>query len=98
MPPNFNEADVSDKPSGIRNLPLLSAAQIAEIRRTYRCELESLLSVDEGVAEVVDALAAQGELDDTLIVYTSDNGFLHGEHRIPRASCESTRSRSRCRS
>ena len=84
MPPNFNEADVSDKPAGIRNLPLLSAAQIAEIRRTYRCELESLLSVDEGVADVVDALAAQGELDDTLIVYTSDNGFHHGEHRIPR--------------
>jgi N-acetylglucosamine-6-sulfatase len=84
MPPNFNEADVSDKPSGIRNLPLLSAAQIAEIRRTYRCELESLLSVDEGVADVIGALAAQGELDDTLIVYTSDNGFHHGEHRIAR--------------
>ena len=84
MPPNFNEANVSDKPAGVRNLPLLSADRIAEIRRTYRCELESLLSVDEGVADVVDALGAQGELDDTLIVYTSDNGFHHGEHRIAR--------------
>jgi arylsulfatase A-like enzyme len=40
--------------------------------------------VDEGVEQVVDALDDNGELDDTVIAYTSDNGFLHGEHRIPR--------------
>jgi N-acetylglucosamine-6-sulfatase len=84
MPPNFNEADVSDKPGGVRNLPLLSTDRIAEIRRAYRCELESLLSVDEGVEQVIDELAEHSELDDTLVVYNSDNGFLHGEHRIPR--------------
>ena len=39
--------------------------------------------MDEGVKKVVDALRANGELDNTLIVYTSDNGFFHGEHRIP---------------
>ncbi len=33
--------------------------------------------------QVVDALSATGELDDTLIIYTSDNGFFNGEHRIP---------------
>jgi N-acetylglucosamine-6-sulfatase len=82
-PPNFNEADVSDKPAAIRNLPLLSAGQIGKIQRKYRCELESLLSVDEGVKKVVDALRAKGELDNTLIIYTSDNGYFHGEHRIP---------------
>ena len=83
-PPNFNEADVSDKPAAIRNLPLLNASQIADIQRKYRCELESLLSVDEGVKQVVDALRATGELDNTLIIYTSDNGYFHGEHRIPK--------------
>ena len=83
-PPNFNEADVSDKPGAIRNLPLLSPSQITDIQRTYRCELESLLSVDEGVKSVVDALRANGELDNTLIIYTSDNGYFHGEHRIPK--------------
>src|SRR4051812_30868855 len=82
-PPSFNEPYVSDKPAAIRNLPLLSADQIADIQRKYRCELESLLSVDEGVKKVVDALSANGALDNTLIVYTSDNGFFHGEHRIP---------------
>jgi arylsulfatase A-like enzyme len=82
-PPNFSEPYVSDKPAAIRNLPLLTADQVTNIQRKYRCELESLLSVDEGVKKVVEALAANGELDNTLIVYTSDNGFFHGEHRIP---------------
>jgi N-acetylglucosamine-6-sulfatase len=82
-PPNFNERSVSDKPAQIRNRPLLDAGQIADIQRKYRCELESLLSVDEGVKELVDALRANGELSNTLIAYTSDNGYFHGEHRIP---------------
>ena len=82
-PPNFNEANVSDKPAEIRNRPRLNADQITNIQRVYRCELESLLSVDEGVEELVDALSANGELDNTLIAYTSDNGFFHGGHRIP---------------
>jgi arylsulfatase A-like enzyme len=81
--PNFNELDVSDKPAEVRDRALLSAGQVADIKRKYRCELESLLSVDEGVKRVVDALRAKGELINTVVVYTSDNGYFHGEHRIP---------------
>ena len=82
MPPNFNEADVSDKPAEMRNRPLLTQGKIADIRRRYRCRLESILSVDQGVKAVVDALKRNRQLDNTLIIYTSDNGFFHGEHRI----------------
>ncbi|MEK6328726.1 MAG: sulfatase [Actinomycetota bacterium] len=82
-PANFNEADVSDKPAEIRNRARLSAGQIADIQRKYRCRLESILSVDEGVKKIVDALRAKGELADTVLMFTSDNGFFHGEHRIP---------------
>ena len=39
--------------------------------------------MDEGVAAVMDALRAQDALDDTYVIFTSDNGFFHGEHRIP---------------
>jgi arylsulfatase A-like enzyme len=84
MSPNFNEADVSDKPAAIRALPLLDDAQIAELERKYRCQLESLLSVDEGVKKLIDALEAKDALEDTLVVYTSDNGYFNGEHRIPK--------------
>ena len=82
-PPNFNEANVSDKPAAIRNLPRLSSSQIANIQRQYRCRLESILSVDEGVKAIVRALRANGELKNTVLMFTSDNGFFHGEHRIP---------------
>jgi N-acetylglucosamine-6-sulfatase len=81
--PAFDEADVSDKPSFVRRLPRLSAERTAAITEMYRQELESLLAVDEGVVRVVDALRSAGELDNTLILFTSDNGFFHGEHRVP---------------
>jgi N-acetylglucosamine-6-sulfatase len=81
-PPSFNEADVSDKPSGIRNRSLLPPTRISAIRENYQQELESLLAVDEAVARIVAALQASGELANTLVIFTSDNGFFHGEHRV----------------
>jgi N-acetylglucosamine-6-sulfatase len=78
----FNEADVSDKPAGIRSRPLLSAQQIANVTENYRQRLESLLAVDDAVAGLVAALRETRELERTLIVFTSDNGFFHGEHRV----------------
>jgi N-acetylglucosamine-6-sulfatase len=81
--PSFNEVDVSDKPSGIRTRPLLTQARINAIRENYQQRLESLLAVDEAVGEVVRALEATGEINRTYIIFTADNGFFHGEHRVP---------------
>jgi N-acetylglucosamine-6-sulfatase len=81
--PAFDEADVSDKPSFVQRRPRLSAEREAAMRELYQQELESLLAVDEGIVRVVGALREAGELEDTLIVFTSDNGFFHGEHRVP---------------
>ena len=82
IPPNFNESDVADKPAAIQALPAITAQETTTIQRKYRCRIESLLSVDEGVGRILDALEASGELDETLVVFTSDNGFFHGEHRV----------------
>jgi arylsulfatase A-like enzyme len=82
-PPSFDEADVSDKPPNIRRRPRLPQWRIAALANTYRQRLASLQAVDEGVARIVGALRAAGELDDTLLIFTSDNGFMAGEHRIP---------------
>lgn len=78
----FDEADVSDKPAFLRR-PRLRPAKIAAIETLYRQRLESLLAVDEGVEQIVAALRQSGELESTLIVFTSDNGYLAGEHRLP---------------
>lgn len=79
--PSFNEADVSDKPPHIRNLPLLTDVQIAAIDRQYQSRVESLQSVDEGVERIINALAERGELENTYIFFTSDNGYHLGQHR-----------------
>jgi len=78
----FDEADVSDKPPFLRR-PRLSGGAIADIEALYRQRLESLLAVDEGVEQIVAALQRSGELGNTLIVFTSDNGYMAGEHRLP---------------
>jgi N-acetylglucosamine-6-sulfatase len=82
-PPNFNEADVSDKPQVIRRRPLMNARRIAAVQEMWQQRRESLLSVDEAIASIIETLRQTGELDDTLIMFTSDNGFFHGEHRVP---------------
>ena len=82
LPPSFNETDVADKPAGLAGRPSLTAEQVQRATRNYRCRAESLLAIDDGVGRIVEALRAAGELDRTLIVYTSDNGFFHGEHRV----------------
>ena len=82
-PPSLNETDVSDKPVGIRSRPLLGPTRLAAVRESYQQRLESLLAVDEGVARVVDSLRRAHELRSTYILFTSDNGFFHGEHRVP---------------
>lgn len=45
----------------------------------HEARVRSLLAVDEGVARLVDTLAELGELEDTLFVYTSDNGYMLGQ-------------------
>jgi N-acetylglucosamine-6-sulfatase len=81
-PPSYNERDVSDKPAYVQQLPRWDAAKRAKIDAFRRQQYQSLLSVDDGVRAMLDALAAAGRLHNTLIVFMSDNGYLEGEHRI----------------
>jgi len=80
-PPNFGEPDVSDKPTYIRNLAPMETWSINRVDTIRRKQYQSLQAVDEAVARLVDALADTGRLANTMIVFTSDNGFLWGEHR-----------------
>ena len=84
MPPSFNEADVTDKPSFIRDRPLLSEGRVKKITKRYDCAIGALRSVDRGIKQIVRALKQVGELGNTVLVFTSDNGFYFGEHRIAR--------------
>lgn len=81
QPPNFNELDMSDKPAFMQQHPLLDSNGIAGATKLYRDRRETLLAVDDMVEKIVNALQEAGKLDDTIIIYTSDNGYFHGEHR-----------------
>ncbi len=77
--PAFNERDVSDKPRYIRSRGALSRANMREL---HQQRLESLRSADDAVARTVRTLRDTGELNRTVVVVVSDNGYLMGEHRL----------------
>jgi arylsulfatase A-like enzyme len=81
--PSFNEEDISDKPESLRHNAPLDDKQIRQLERLYRKRLQSLQAVDEMVANLVQQLETLGQLDNTYIFFTSDNGFHLGEHRLP---------------
>jgi N-acetylglucosamine-6-sulfatase len=80
--PAYDEADVGDKPASIRELARISAQARALIDTRNRRRLASLMAVDEAITRMVDELRAAGELDETIIAFTSDNGWQEGEHRV----------------
>jgi N-acetylglucosamine-6-sulfatase len=81
-PPSFDEKDVSDKPDWISDNPPLSLEQKRYMEELYRKRLQSMLAVDDMIGDLVGALHDSGELDNTYIVFTSDNGFHLGQHRL----------------
>lgn len=81
--PAYDEADVSDKPKFIRDLPRLSAKQKRLVDELNRKRAQSLQAVDRGVANLIATLRANRQLDNTYVIFTSDNGFHLGEHRMP---------------
>ncbi len=81
--PNYQEADVSDKPTWLVDTQVERAATITATNDAdYTFRLGALKALDEMVAGIVDTLARTGELDNTYLIFTSDNGYSLGAHRL----------------
>ncbi|BAC88587.1 sulfatase family protein [Gloeobacter violaceus] len=78
----FNEQDVTDKPTWVQAAPLLSERSIDCLGNIYRDQIESLRAVDDLTASLIAALERRGVLGNTIVVFTSDNGYLFGQHRL----------------
>ncbi|HSD23474.1 MAG TPA: sulfatase [Solirubrobacterales bacterium] len=83
-PPSFNEADVSDKPTVVTSkTPPLTDEEIAQLQLDYEGRGGSMRAVDDWVGRIVKTLRRTRQLGNTVILFTSDNGWLNGQHRIP---------------
>src|SRR5918997_1653860 len=80
--PSFDEEDVSDKPAWVQGTEPLTEKEIPRLDTRHQQRLESMLAVDEMVGALVEELEAAGELENTYIFFTSDNGFQLGTHRL----------------
>ncbi|KAL4431455.1 hypothetical protein ABPG75_006711 [Micractinium tetrahymenae] len=83
--PSWNESDehLSKKVSFLRGLPAIDEDTAAALDYEYQTRAETLLAVDDLIEDLIQALEETGQLDDTYIFYTADNGFKLGHHRIP---------------
>lgn len=83
-------AALSGKPALQRSLEYRGSPEIVDefgpmldlgtAESTVQRRAEMVRSVDDGLGRMISALQARNELDNTLIVFTSDNGFFFGEH------------------
>jgi N-acetylglucosamine-6-sulfatase len=81
-PRSFGERDVSDKPFFVRARRPVDPRRAAKLNRSRACRLASVVDVDRSMARIHDALQRTGQLDNTVLVFTSDNGWLDGQHRL----------------
>ena len=74
---SVTETDLSDKPRWVRQ-----NSDPPDDLEFIRDQLRSMLSVDRSVAAIVDRVRAMGQLDNTVFILTSDNGYLWNEHGL----------------
>ncbi|MEO8663457.1 MAG: sulfatase [Bryobacteraceae bacterium] len=81
--PAFNEANISDK-SWINqmNIPLLTDVDLANLQSQYNDRIGSFRAIDDLVGAVFQAVQTKGQWNNTIFMFTSDNGYLLGEHRL----------------
>jgi len=80
-PPSFN-ARGQGEPKWLAVQPTLSADAIAALDSAYRRRVRSVQGIDESIGHLIDTLRATGALDDTYFIFTSDNGYHLGQHRL----------------
>ena len=85
--PNVNELDLSDKPAYWRKMKLLTPAQLRMWEAERLNSQRELMGIDDGILQVINALKDKGVLDNTLIIFTADNGFTWGSHRKVNKLC-----------
>lgn len=79
--PNWNPYEPSGA-SWLLNLPYQNQSTVDVLDELYRARLRVVAGLDDMVGEIVARLEKHGILDNTHIIYTTDNGYHIGQHRL----------------
>jgi N-acetylglucosamine-6-sulfatase len=80
-PPSFDEPDVSDKPAHVRAMVPFDPDRTERLDILRIDQYRTLQAVDRSIGRLLGALGDTGRLEDAVVIFTSDNGLLWGEHR-----------------
>lgn len=80
--PNWYESDVSDKSAWLAQSTVSHDATRDFNDTDHRNRMGSLLAVDDLVSGLVETLESHGELDNTVLMFVSDNGYNLGSHKL----------------
>jgi N-acetylglucosamine-6-sulfatase len=81
----FDEEIVFDK-GDVARKPELTPSEAQDLGDLYRKRLESLRSVDDMIEALMRTLRETGQLDNTYVIFASDNGYFLGQHRLTKKS------------
>jgi N-acetylglucosamine-6-sulfatase len=79
--PSFDRRNIA-APLWLRSIPPLSPMDVIEIDHAFRRRVESVRAVDRMIGRLEATLRARGQLRNTYIVFTSDNGYHMGQHDL----------------
>ena len=82
------EPDLGDKRPGYARFLENTATEKARLRDVERQRAEAIFAWDRQFGRIVDRLKSTGEYADTVLMFTSDNGYYLGEHRHPAGKIE----------
>jgi N-acetylglucosamine-6-sulfatase len=80
--PAFDAPPEANAPTWLRAMPALSDADGASIDKDFRKRAQAVRAVDAMIGALQAAVAAVGEEKNTYFVFSSDNGYHMGEHRL----------------
>jgi len=79
---SFNEDILSDKVEFIIEFPKLNQQDIDCVDELMRDHVESLIPIDDIFGDLINVLNDNKQLENTIFIFTSDNGYQIGEHMI----------------
>lgn len=86
-PPTYLEKDISQKPEWLTEFRESGKLIVDRLEEDRQGQLVSALATDDAIGEILDVLEQTNQAENTIVIYTSDNGYAWGEHWWHHKNC-----------